>query len=500
MGLTVAEVLFSFWGMKNGRFPKGVLYLLPDAGHAEKVSKTKIQPIISANPLLQSWITKTDSILQKQIGAASLILTGMNSTNDPVGPVRLKSYSVDRVIFDEVEHMDDWGNVALAQKRMDHSEVKWQGYEITGGSSHFLSVPSVPHWGIDGLFAGIPAEDGRGWEVVPSDQRYWFLKCPACGTETCLEDEWPDCVIEVSAREERAIRACRKCQRELDISQGRWVAKEPDRTKRGYHISQLFSHYVNPWKLLDQFRHKRDMSVLFNDSLGIPYIEADARIEVHQVLALCGTEPQLAAFEGPSAMGVDQPKEEGQKFYVTIGYKMEGVPCKLARICYRTTWQEIGDLMSLYNVSRCVVDGLPDQDKARKFAQGFEGRVFMSYYAEKQKGAAKWNENDWSVSVDRTEIHNSLTRMVHGTKIALPRQDDDIKGFAKHLFNMARKTEKDDDTGSVRQVWKKTGADHWRHSACYMLMALDGIGEYVKPKEEKDWMHERRRVNSWRTM
>ncbi len=395
--------------------------------------------------------------------------------------------SVDLTIFDEIEEVEDWSLVALAEERMSHVE---------NPSIHRLSVPSIPGYGVDAYFAG---SDDIG--IPPSDQRYWMIKCEHCGEYNCLEDEFPDCIIEVSAKDQTAIRACKKCKRELNISIGRWVAKEPGRYVRGYHFSQLFSHYINPWKILDQFRKKRELSTLFNDKLGIPYVEAEARLETKEVLALCGSDPQLASFEGPAAMGIDQPKEEGGKFHVTIAYRMSGQPCNIIRVCVRNKWNDLADLMKTHNVARCVVDAQPDQAKAREFAKEFQGRVYLCFYAEKQRGAYRWNDDQMTVSVDRTESLNASTRAVHESSMSLPRKDDEIIQFARQLHNIARKKEEDKDTGNVRQIWIKTGADHWRHSYNYCFLALPEIGEYVKPRNDREWKRKKNRgASSWKTV
>lgn len=477
MGVTVAEILESFHGMKNGRYPKGVLYLLPTEKHMQRVSQTKIQPIIDENPrTLQKWIEKTDSIIQKRVGNSNFILHGMGSR------ISLKSYSVDSVRFDELEEIEDWTHVPLAEERMSHSEVKWLNETIQGGTVHRFSVPSLPEYGIDSFFAGKSVDIGLGYEIEPSDQRYWLLKCPACGEYTCLEDEFPECVIEISAKDQKAIRVCRKCHGELDISKGEWVSKKPGQHAVGFHISQLFSAYVNPWKLLDQYRKKKNLSTLYNDKIGITYIESNARIEMAEVLSLCGTQRPSTSFPGPCGMGVDQPKEEGQNFHVTIAYKKSDELKQVIFIDTRTTWADLDNLMRVFNVSRCVVDGLPDQDKARAFAERFPNRVFLSYYAEKQKGDYRWNEKDHTVSVDRTESLNSSTAVIHDLKVIFPQKSEQMVTFAKHCHNMARKSQEDKDTGQVRQIWVKTGPDHYRHSWNYCLMAMEEVGTYQERK------------------
>ncbi len=480
MGLSTLTLLNAFHGAKYKAYPHGVLYLLPSKTDVTEFSKSKAQGIIDANPAISSWITETDAANIKKIGSAWLYFRGMQSR------VGLKTISVDLVIFDEIEEVEDWSLVALAEERMSHVE---------NPTTHRLSVPSIPEYGIDSYFAG-----NTDVGIEPSDQRFWHLKCPHCGEWTCLEDEFPECIVEVSARDQKAIRVCKKCRSELDPSIGQWVAKKADARIRGYHFSQLFSHFVNPWKILDQFNKKRELTTLFNDKLGIPYVEAEARLEVQEVLSLCGSLPQLAAFEGPCSMGVDQPKEEGGKFHVVISYKQEGQACNVIRVCIRNTWNELSDLMRIFNVSRCVVDALPDQAKARDFAKAHNGQVFLCFYSEHQKGASKWNEDDLTVMVDRTETLNGSTRLVHERSMSLPRKDDDLILFAKQCHNMARKREEDKDTGSVRHVWVKTGPDHYRHAFNYATIALSEIGEFIPPKKEKNWLKERNRESDWRTV
>lgn len=482
MGVSTLELLDTFHGAKFGVYPHGVLYLLPSKTDVTEFSKSKAQGIIDENEMVRSWITDTDAANIKRVGSSWVFFRGMQSR------IGLKTLTIDHIVFDEIEEVEDWSLVALAEERMSHVE---------NPTVHRLSVPSIPNYGIDAYFSG---SDDAG--INPSDQKYWLLRCGKCGEYTCLEDEFPECIVVIDNKKQTAMRVCRKCRGELDISRGEWVAKKPNEPIRGYHFSQLFSKFVNPWKIIDQFNKKREMETLFNDKLGIPYVESDARLEVQEVLALCGSDLQLAAFPGPCSMGVDQPKEEGGKFHVTVAYKSSTRPVNVVRITTVTTWADLADLMKKFNVTRAVVDGLPDQSKARSFASEFGGQVYLCYYAEKQKGAYKWNDDSMTVSVDRTESLNASTRIFHDKQILLPRRDAEVELFARHCHNIARKKEEDKDSGSVRHVWKRTGADHWRHSINYCYIALGEIGEYVKPKES--WETEQDRLikeeYSWKTV
>jgi len=98
---------------------------------------------------------------------------------------------------------------------MSHSEYKevWK-----------LSNPTLPDYGIDKAFQ-------------ETDQRHWLLKCESCGESTCLEDTFPDCLLEI---EGRVILACIKCKAELNPAIGEWVAKRPSvgGSKKGTRISR----------------------------------------------------------------------------------------------------------------------------------------------------------------------------------------------------------------------------------------------------------------------
>jgi hypothetical protein len=102
---------------------------------------------------------------------------------------------------------------AMARERLGHSDYK-RVIE--------LSNPSLPDYGID-----------ESYQL--SDERHWTLKCPHCGAWTALDQEFPKKL----GQEVRIIlprkngtgyyRACPRCQGELDLDNGEWVADYPGR-------------------------------------------------------------------------------------------------------------------------------------------------------------------------------------------------------------------------------------------------------------------------------
>jgi hypothetical protein len=356
--------------------------------------------------------------------------------------VGLKSIPIDFIVFDELDEAPQ-NAVDMAMERMAHSEFR----EVLK-----LSNPTLPDYGIDQAFQ-------------ETDQRFWLLKCSRCGAYTCLEDTFPDCLKEMGGK---VIRACSRCQGELDLASGEWVAKKPGVTdKRGYHHSQLFSQFVDPGDILHQYRTTTNLTDFFNLKIGQAYVEAENRLSTQEVLSLCGSDGISSQDPGPCFMGVDQ----GKNLHAVVGKRHPGKAGNIIHLGVYRDWEELDRLMKTFHVSRCVVDALPETRNARAFAERFRGKVFLNYYAEHQKGKYAWNEKDLTVSCNRTESLDASHNEIMQGRIILPRESDVVREFALHLHNVAKKLEEDEETGSKRYIYVKLGADHFRHAFNYETMA-----------------------------
>lgn len=357
------------------------------------------------------------------------------------------SVPADLIVYDELDEAPQKG-IDMAQERMSHSEIR---------ESLKLSNPTIPDYGIDKAFQG-------------TDQRYWLLKCPACGHYTCLEDTFPKCLVESGGR---VIRVCERCQSELDPAVGEWVAKHPRVTdQRGYHYSQLFSSYVDPGDILKQFRTTTNLQDFYNLKIGNAHIEAENRLSLEEVLHLCGSGGIESASSGPCSMGVDQ----GKDLHVVIGKKGLDRGDSIIHLGVYKDWEELDRLMNNFNVGRCVVDALPETRNARAFAERHKGKIYLNYYQIHQKNGYNWNEEALTVACNRTESLDESHNQVMFRKIFLPKECGIVKEFALHLHNVAKKLEEDDETGSKRYVYVKLGTDHFRHAFNYECMARQGIG------------------------
>jgi len=455
MGLTSKAMLRALYDARFKNY-RGILYLFPTKSDVVDFAKGRISPLIEENPEVKKWIKDTDSVGIKQIWNSFLYLRGMNSR------IGLKSIPVDFIVFDELDEAPQLA-VDMAMERMSHSEIK----QVLK-----LSNPTLPDFGIDKAFQ-------------ETDQRYWNLKCPSCGEYTCLEDTFPACLLEMPGGS--VIRACRKCKAELDPAAGEWVAKRPAITdKRGYHYSQLFSQFVDPKGILHQFRSTQNLTDFYNLKIGIPWVEATHRIALEAVYSLCGSDGIAESDPGPCSMGVDQ----GKDLHIVIGRQHPDRAGKIVYLGVHRDWADLSRLIQDFNVCRCVIDGMPDINKARNLARSHPRKVFLNFYNEHQKGAYRWSEADWTVSSNRTESLDGSNGQILGNPaewnggktIVLPKRSDMVEEFALHLHNVAKRLEEDEETGSKRYVYVKLGPDHFRHAFNYEAMARSSFADLIFPE------------------
>jgi hypothetical protein len=446
LGLSTKAILKTIHSARFRGF-KGILYLFPSRSDVLDFSRGRVGPLIDDNPdTIGTWVKDTDSVGLKSVWNAFFYFRGMRSA------VGLKSIPVDFIILDELDEAPQ-NAVDMAIERMAHSEFK----EILK-----LSNPTLPDYGIDAAFQ-------------ETDQRYWLLKCEKCGEYTCLEDTFPDCLKTLKGN---VIRAYQKCDSVLNPSIGEWVAKKTRVTdKRGYHYSQLFSHYVEPADILHQFRTTNNLADFYNLKIGNAYVEAENRLSIQEVLSLCGNIGIADSDPGSCYMGVDQ----GKDLHVVIGKKHAQKDAECVHIGVYRDWAEFDRLMRNFNVSRCVVDALPETRNVRAFAERFKGKVYLNYYNEHQKGHYAWNEKELIVSCNRTESLDASHREIMDSEIVLSRESDIIREFATHLHNVAKKLQENEETGSKRYVYVKLGPDHFRHAFNYECIARQNAPNLLFP-------------------
>ncbi|NIN01202.1 MAG: phage tail protein, partial [candidate division Zixibacteria bacterium] len=74
-----------------------------------------------------------------------------------------------------------------------------------------------------------------------------------------------------------------------------------------------------------------------------------------------------------------------------------------------------------------------------------------------------------------TESLDASHNEILNGQIILPRAVDIVQQFARHLHNVAKKLDEDEETGSKRYVYVKLSEDHFRHAYNYEAMARQAM-------------------------
>lgn len=456
-GFTEIEILDSLHGMRYGRYPLGVLSLMPTTDDVNEFSKARFGPLIYANrAAIGRFVKKTDTASLKKIFDAFLYLRGAilsHKIEEQSESTKLRSIPVDVVKFDELDLMDE-GVIEKAKGRMGHSKVKKEVY---------ISNPTIPDFGIDRIFQ-------------KSDQRHWFRKCD-CGEWMCAELSFPDCVK--IRRDGTGYIGCNKCGKEIPIWAGfgsaEWVPSVPANTDymHGYRWSQLTSAFNDPAEILEDYTNppEGNLGDVVRLRLGLPYIAAEDRLTQAEVFACCGNDIPFHSHSGPCAMGVDVGKIK----HVVIGIKTGRKRYQLLKTVQLSSWTDIHDIAKRFHIKSAVIDIRPYEDSARQFQQSEPYRIFLCEYSESQPTGPSYNDKTKIVKVNRTEVFDATHRMVVGDgTLTIPRICPETREFAKQVCSTAKVLETNKKTKLSVYRYKKLGADDFRNALNYFYLAASG--------------------------
>jgi hypothetical protein len=442
IGGTTWAILKAFYACVMGL---NVMYFFPTRTDVLEFSKSRVGPLLADNLFLSRLMRDTDTAGLKRIGSAYLYLRGMQSA------VGMKSVPADMIVFDELDEASP-DSKALAKERLAHSDYK----RIIE-----LSNPSLPGYGIDEVYQ-------------LSDQRHWTVKCPDCGRWTALDKEFPVKLgqeVKIIRQDEDGeyYRACPKCEGELDLDAGEWVADFPGRESHGYRISQLFSSKVDAGEILREYRRTRFPERFYNLKIGLAWADTQNRLDAAAVLACCGEAGLQEESHLPCTMGVDT----GTDLHVVISrFVQDGKGLReVVYIGTRQHYSDLDELMKRYRVSTCVIDALPEIHATREFAGRHPGRVHLNYFVESQRGAYSWDHSERIVRENRTEALDASRQVVRNRRVVFPRAGKLMQEFAEHLAADVKQLVEDEETGAKAFRYVRTATNHYSLAFTYDCVA-----------------------------
>jgi hypothetical protein len=300
-----------------------------------------------------------------------------------------------------------------------------------------LGNPTIPDYGTDALFK-------------TSDQKHWGMKCPHCNRWNfyLVDDKFDPAWVE------QRFLACQKCRKPVDTTAGEWVALHPGVKRSGYQVSRLFAKNCDYGKIFSDSRRPIFKQNFFNRTLGLAYADLQSRIMAAHVLKSCGLFPMPSMATGCSA-GIDVNPVAGHRLIIT----RPGTNNlrDLVHIGVYENLEELDPFLARFDVKRFVIDAQPDKEGAGKLLKRFRGKGWMCYYQDNKKGPYDWNEEDRTVTVDRTESLDGTARILRESLLGLPARSPMVEDFAEECSNLVRVLEKNDKTQVVHARWTELG-------------------------------------------
>jgi hypothetical protein len=435
IGWSVCGINKSLWLAKYMK--ANIIYTMPSRTATKDFVSPKVDPIIMQNPVYQSWMGKTDSSALKAVGERFIYFRGSWEESAAI------SISADVLINDEVDRSN--------QKVLETYRTRLDASRRERPDLGFVwqwSNPSIPGYGVD-----------ENWQL--SDQKHWFIRCPHCNFEWYLK--FPE---NIDFEKQEYI--CTKCRKVLDREarrNGRWVVKNSKASISGYWISQLMMPWIPASEIIA--KSKKDQSIFYNFTLGLPYISADQNIG-RQTITRC-IAPNLNPKTGV-VMGVDN----GVKKTVVIG-NVHGI----FKIYETESWEEIEEDFQRYGASM-VIDANPYPNIPRKLAAKYPGRVFIHYFVQEQKSmqVILWGSGDKSeiVESDRTKIIDLIVSEFTNQEITFNMTLKELEDKS-YIYDWSQlyRTVETNAQGIQKSVWRtiQDRRDHFAFATIYWRIALE---------------------------
>ena len=394
----------------------------------------------------------------KRLGDGYLYLRGADSRR------QIASVDADLVILDEFDQMGD-GTLDLARKRLASSAA---------GRLRIASTPRYPEAGINALF-------------LQSDQRRYYLPCPACGTEQALT--WED-----NVDQERARVVCRDCRAPMDLlREGCWRAEAPGNADiHGYNLSRLYSPWANLPEMIaaSQAETPAALQEFHNGDLGEVFSPPGGGLSLEEI-DRCRADYTLEEYASqPCDMGVDV----GTKLHVVIrehvydddAWPEDGRRDRTEhppRLWFARTVEDFDDLdalMERFNVCHGVIDALPETRLARSFVRR-HGNVWCAYYnaSATDHGADASTDDETVVRLHRTQALDEMVARFRDGSAELPRAARQLGGrvaggigeYYRELRAPQRTLEQDAHGNWVARWLEHSKADHFAHAEAYCYAA-----------------------------
>lgn len=401
--MTAAQIgktamLLNMLGYYMHYYPAPIMVMQPTLDMGQKFSKNFLAPMLRDTPVLREMVdTKSryagNTILKKNFPGGYIVIVGANS------PASLASLPIKAVLADEVDRYPpsagtEGDPLSLAQKRQ------------------------TTFWDKKTVIVSTPTIKGRSrieTEYNESTQEEWNVPCPHCGHYQPLV--WGGIVYDKSNLKDVQYK-CERCgclageyEWKAQGRHGKFVAKNPEATVRGFHLNTLASTFCGWEDVVQKFilAHERlaqgDLEMMktwINTELGETWEEPGDRVESAELLSrreiyeaevpdgvlvlTAGVDVQDDRFE-VEIVGWGKGKENwGIRYQKIYGDMLkEQVWDDLDNFLLGTAWHK-ADGTALHLLACCIDSGGHHPDQVYRFANA---RLDRRIFAIKGQGGAE---------------------------------------------------------------------------------------------------------------
>jgi hypothetical protein len=453
-----------------------VLYIFPTDSSVTDFGRDRIDPSIGASRYLSSRCPPgvINNQHLKRIGDGLLYLRGSVQTSKDRRSSKAQSVAAQSIVFDEYDDLD--------QRTVAQYERRLSGAAQSGATARFRRV-------------GVPTIDGTGIAAAyaRSDRRKWHVTCDGCSHEgevlwehvrwtTRLRDRKDPCMEGNDERideddVESAWRACPECEAHVDVSNGRWLAENPESRIIGFHVPRLIVKDVNLRQMVVDSRKTapHEMEAFFQNDLGLPYSSDETGLTLDLLNALVSKDGVPTAYSAtgdfPVTMGVDVASERDLNVRISEHYP-DGtrVPLYIAAV---PGYQEVVNLIAQYGVDVCAIDSMPERRKAKEVAALYPGRVVLAQYNQRADSQPIVYDVVKNVaSVNRTEAIDATLDAIRQGRNKLPAIPP--RNYLQHLVALKRRLEIS-NAGIPSYHYITTGnvGDDFAHAEVFDLVAKE---------------------------
>lgn len=247
------ELLLNIIGYYVHYDPSPILLLQPTLEMAEAFSKDRLAPMIRDTSVLSERIgdakarNSGNTLLHKTFPGGHITMAGANS------PSSLASRPIRAVLADEVDR-----------------------YPVSAGTEGdplmLATKRTTTFWNKKKVYVSTPTIKGASrieMEYEDSTMEEWHVYCPSC--EELQPYEWGRINFD------SVTMTCKHCgalhqEYEWKARKGKWIARFPERKKRGFHLNEMASPWKRWGEIIEDFKTAKKstetLKVWVNTALG----------------------------------------------------------------------------------------------------------------------------------------------------------------------------------------------------------------------------------------